>query len=421
MTNAIYAAALKLINATGSGQAYQLLSTQEIVIGREAGCQILLDSQQHSGVSRRHAVIRAVPASQAFEVCDLNSGNGTFVNGARIASCQMLRAGDRISLGQGVTFTFEPVASGAAEQPDSALTLSNVFPLIGTRKDLLRKAYLIPGLVTVILVAILFSAIGSDNPLLYLSALGVYLAFAAYYFVYQLCGKRKPIWEIIAAGVIEMVLLSPPVFFVGAYIFRVILPGDIDRDPSAGLIQTFIGHFFGAGLLEELYKAIPIFLLMGLGRLKSTARSGVREPLDGILLGTAAAVAFTLFETLSQYVPNSILNAASQGGVGAGLFVGMQLLIPRVLGSIAGHMAYSGYFGYFIGLAALKPSKSWQLLSIGYFSSALLHALWNTFAANDIFAVIIGGLSYAFLVAVILQARKLSPNRSDNFATRFHP
>ncbi len=36
---------------------------------------------------------------------------------------------------------------------------------------------------------------------------------------------------------------------------------------------------------------------------------------------------------------------------------GLQLLIPGILGSAAGHMAYSGYLGYFIGLSALKPRK----------------------------------------------------------------
>ncbi|MEO1185433.1 MAG: hypothetical protein AAFX46_12415, partial [Cyanobacteria bacterium J06636_27] len=36
-----------------------------------------------------------------------------------------------------------------------------------------------------------------------------------------------------------------------------------------------------------------------------------------------------------------------------------------------------------------------------------------------LFLVIVGVLSYAFLMAAILKARVLSPNREDNFATRF--
>jgi RsiW-degrading membrane proteinase PrsW (M82 family) len=100
--------------------------------------------------------------------------------------------------------------------------------------------------------------------------------------------------------------------------------------------------------------------------------------------------------------------------------VGLQLLIPRILGSVAGHMAYSGYLGYFVGLAVLKPLKGKQILSVGYLSASALHALWNaTGSINAFFLVVVGVLSYAFLMAAILKARVLSPTRSKNFATRF--
>jgi RsiW-degrading membrane proteinase PrsW (M82 family) len=67
--------------------------------------------------------------------------------------------------------------------------------------------------------------------------------------------------------------------------------------------------FFGAGLMEELLKALPVLGLYFLGRLLYSPwreRIGVWEPLDGILLGTASAVGFTLLETLGQYVPTSL-------------------------------------------------------------------------------------------------------------------
>ena len=83
-------------------------------------------------------------------------------------------------------------------------------------------------------------------------------------------------------------------------------------------------------------------------------------------------------------------------------------------------MAYSGYLGYFIGLAVLKPKLGGQILLVGYLSASALHALWNTTGAyNALLLVIVGVLSYAFLMAAILKARVLSPNRENNFATRF--
>jgi len=86
------------------------------------------------------------------------------------------------------------------------------------------------------------------------------------------------------------------------------------------------------------------------------------------------------------------------------------LLIPRILGSIIVHIAYSGYFGYFIGLSIMKPSKRWTFLAIGWLTSSLIHALWNTFASNPIGGALVGMISYAFLMAAILKARQLSPS-----------
>ncbi|WP_333445000.1 PrsW family glutamic-type intramembrane protease [Microcoleus sp. herbarium2] len=77
-----------------------------------------------------------------------------------------------------------------------------------------------------------------------------------------------------------------------------------------------------------------------------------------------------------------IQNVTLQAGPDAGQLVGLHLLIPRILGSAAGHMAYSGYLGYFIGLSALKPSKRWPIFGVGYFSTSALHALLNASVAE---------------------------------------
>ena len=150
--------------------------------------------------------------------------------------------------------------------------------------------------------------------------------------------------------------------------------------------------------------------------LSSGSRVTARQPIRR----AASAVGFTLLETLGQYVPEVTQSAAIQAGVATGQLVGLQLLIPRILGSVAGHMAYSGYLGYFIGLAVLKPKLGVQILLVGYLSASALHALWNaTGAISGLFLVVVGVLSYAFLMAAILKARALSPNREQNFATRF--
>ena len=124
-------------------------------------------------------------------------------------------------------------------------------------------------------------------------------------------------------------------------------------------------------------------------------------------------------ETLGVYVPATYKSSLLAGQEAAQL-AGLQLLIPRVLGLVAGHMAYSGYFGYFIGLSVLRFRQRWLILGVGLCTAAGLHTLWNAAGMlSPVFLAFVGVLSYAFLGAAILKARALSPTRSQNFATRF--
>jgi len=120
-------------------------------------------------------------------------------------------------------------------------------------------------------------------------------------------------------------------------------------------------------------------------------------------------------ETLGQYVPtilDDVTLQATSANADVNTLVGMHLLIPRILGSVSGHMAYSGYFGYFIGLSVLKPKHRWKILAIGYLSASLLHALWNTTGyINPVILALVGILSYAFLTASILKAKAISFDR----------
>ncbi|MDZ7961948.1 MAG: PrsW family glutamic-type intramembrane protease [Aulosira sp. DedQUE10] len=447
--NARHNAFLRLVSGNGaplrSESRYSLLPSKEMIIGRDPSCQIVLDAMMYRMVSRRHAVVRPLSSSPdnkfSWLICDLNSANGTYLNGQRLQGCQELHSGDRISLGtDGPQFVFEheyisqatimtrpatPLPSAGSYQgqskPDS-VSFTQLFPIISTGKDLTRKAYLIPGILTVVFVVLMFATVGQPqaNQVIVAS----YIAFAAYYFVYQLCGKQKPWWVLLSVALGTALILKSPMLDLFIFVFRGILPGSLpSSQDSITFTELLVRMFFGAGLMEELLKALPVLAALIIGILLPSPwreRIGIWEPLDGILLGTASAVGFTLLETLGQYVPVITQNVTQQAGVGTGQLVGLQLLIPRILGSVAGHMAYSGYLGYFIGLAVLKPRLIWQILPIGYVSAAALHALWNaTGSINALLLVVVGVLSYAFLMAAILKARALSPTRSQNFATRF--
>ncbi len=425
-------------------QRYSLTPTSEAVIGRDPHCQVVLDALKYRMVSRRHAIVRPLSLSPDGEIswilCDLDSANGTYLNGKRLQECQQVFPGDRITLGYDgpqLVFSSEVVekrtiisantsvarttSSQNYSKPDS-VSFTQLFPIISTGKDLTSKAYLIPGILTVIFVVLMFATVGKPEANQVIVA--VYIAFAAYYFIYQLCGKHKPWWVLLAMALSTALILVSPILNLFLFVFRELLPGRLPSgEESITFTELLVRMFFGAGLMEELLKILPVIAIYFIGLKLSSPwkeRIGVWEPLDGILLGAASAVGFTLLETLGQYVPEATQNAAIQAGLETGQLVGLQLLIPRILGSVAGHMAYSGYLGYFIGLAVLKPKLGGQILLVGYLSASALHALWNTTGANNaLLLVIVGVLSYAFLMAAILKARALSPNREENFATRF--
>jgi len=429
-----YRASLKQILSTGGTLDYPLPTQEATIIGREPSCQIVLDSSSYLGVSRRHLEIRPLMSQSPegmpqWQVCDLGSSNGTYINGNRLEGCQTLRSGDRLTLGQNkVEFIFEyqevlartPLGNNTYQTPTESLTLSQLLPIVSSKGDLFQKGYIIPGAIAVTIVVGMFAALG--KPQIFNALLAILLIGGAYFFIYQLAGKKKPWWLIVLSALFTIIFLLTPLLNIFILVFRQILPGEIPNTDNIGFIQLFIAMLFGAGLMEELIKAIPIFVAMWIGRrLQSPWREkiGVWEPLDGILLGTASAAGFTLLETLGQYVPNTIAQIAQQQGIGVGELVGLQLLIPRIIGSVAGHMAYSGYFGYFIGLSVLKPSKRWKILGIGYLSSSVLHALWNASGAiSHVITVIAGVLAYAFLMAAIIKARQISPSRAENFATQ---
>ena len=313
-----------------------------------------------------------------------------------------------------------------------APTKSQLLPVISNWRQVIQKGYFLPAIVTVACVVGLFKI---QNPIYYWWVLATYITLASYYlFIYLLCGKAKPWWVLAGTAIATMLILKSPLLNAFIFVFRDILPGDlpeaVPNGATPGFLRMFFAMFFGAGLMEELIKALPVLALFYIGmRLRSPWRErvGVWEPLDGILLGAASGIGFTLFETLGVYVPK-MLNTVSASigqqhgeaaGLFAGLYKGLELLIPRVMDSVAGHMAYSGYFGYFIGLSAMKPENRWQILGVGYLSAATIHALWN---ASDTVGtgllIVVGVLTYALLAGGILKARQLSPSRAQNFATQ---
>jgi hypothetical protein len=96
-----------------------LLGVGTTVIGRSAGCKIVLDD---NGVSRRHA--RLEVSEQRVLLEDLDSANGVLVNGERIEGSRTLAHGDHVLIG---AHDLEVVADAAA-LPSGSDAVSSAAP-----------------------------------------------------------------------------------------------------------------------------------------------------------------------------------------------------------------------------------------------------------------------------------------------------
>jgi len=93
-------ACLTCLTGTLSGQLFKVQKGQ-LVIGRSPHAELRLDDD---GISRNHARIRSETNRAWIE--DMESRNGTFVNGERITASVELKDGDKVQVGRGTVLRF---------------------------------------------------------------------------------------------------------------------------------------------------------------------------------------------------------------------------------------------------------------------------------------------------------------------------
>jgi len=112
------------------------LTKDETLIGRTAGVDIVIPE---SRVSRHHAVIRrAAPDSDEFEVVDLGSTNGTFVDGQKVERLA-LKPGSKVAIG-GRILKFEMVDTTDVAYQSRIVQMIHLDELTGllTKRSLFR-------------------------------------------------------------------------------------------------------------------------------------------------------------------------------------------------------------------------------------------------------------------------------------------
>lgn len=86
---------LQRLGDSADTQTFRILPGGVRTIGRATGADFILDAAL---VSRVHCSVTALPTGE-LEVIDLDSTNGTFVNGTRVSTAR-LTSGDRLEVGR---------------------------------------------------------------------------------------------------------------------------------------------------------------------------------------------------------------------------------------------------------------------------------------------------------------------------------
>jgi len=123
--------ALVVLQGSESDIGTHVVLDKTVTLGRDPTCELPL---QDEGISRRHC--RVVSDDKLFFVEDLNSTNGTLLNGERLQGRAVLNAGDRIYLGACVVkFTdSDALEVGYHAQMDALVGYDDLTGLIAKRR-----------------------------------------------------------------------------------------------------------------------------------------------------------------------------------------------------------------------------------------------------------------------------------------------
>ncbi|MCU0569075.1 MAG: PrsW family glutamic-type intramembrane protease [Oculatellaceae cyanobacterium Prado106] len=148
---------------------------------------------------------------------------------------------------------------------------------------------------------------------------------------------------------------------------------------KAGLVERLLGSVFGVGLLEEICKGLPVYFLM-------LRRGQLSDPHSAAFYGAMSGLGFAIAEGAAYSIRYAF--GLTAGNLGFGSFVAANTI--RFVSLPLFHAVLAGIVGYFMGLAAINPSRQGILLAVGVAIAATLHGFYNTFAGGIPGPMIIG-------------------------------
>ncbi|QIO22290.1 PrsW family intramembrane metalloprotease [Haloarcula sp. JP-L23] len=218
------------------------------------------------------------------------------------------------------------------------------------------------------------------------------IALAVLLFVAQLAGTvllavRRP--ELGALGALSVV----PALAIVGYLWY----GDPTmREPLEPLAVTFVLAILFASiaalvntLLQPLFTWIPVvgmalFFFVVVGPIEETVKwlairvggyGTIDAVVDGVVYGAVAGLGFATIEN-ALYISQGYTQAASAQN-GDPIVAALQTATSRAFVG-PGHVLYSSFAGYYLGLAKFNPDDAGPIVVKGIVVAALIHAVYNT-------------------------------------------
>ncbi len=168
---------------------------------------------------------------------------------------------------------------------------------------------------------------------------------------------------------------------------------------ESGLTRV-IGFVLGVGVLEELCKALPVYLFL-------LRPAKLSEPLTSAFYGVMSGLGFAINEgalySLRVYAPSLITNLV-EGEIDRGFGSYVLSNTIRFVSLPLNHAIWAGIVGYFLGLAAINPSRKAPIIFIGVAISAVLHGFHDTFSDN-LLCLAIDAFSILLFVAYLRRSK----------------
>ena len=137
---------------------------------------------------------------------------------------------------------------------------------------------------------------------------------------------------------------------------------------ALGVAGVILFYFVVVGPVEEFVKWLAI-------RVYPYRNNTFRTIIDGVVYGAAAGVGFAAIENF-VYIVNSYAEASETAGIApteaAQLVAAQRFLVGP------GHVVFSAWAGFYLGLAKFNPENRGPIILKGLLVAAFIHALYNT-------------------------------------------